>query len=284
VVTAGRYAAVVLAGGAGRRLGGVAKPALAVGGRPMLHRVLAAVAGARPRVVVGPATLPVPAEVVRTLERSPGGGPVPAIAAGLALVPPEVGYLALLAADLPLLTAAAVGRLRAAAAAEGVDGAVYLDRAGRPQWLCGVWRTAALRARLGAGPADLAGVPVHRLLSGLVVTPLVDPGPGPPPWWDCDTDQQLRRAEEMVVTEPMATLEEWTAAAAGALGLDPAGPAGQPELVLDLARAVAHRVARPAAPVSAYLLGLAVGRGADPEAAAAALTALARQWPPAPAG
>lgn len=37
-------------------------------------------------------------------------------------------------------------------------------------------------------------------------------------------------------------------------------------LVLDLARVAAHNVARPAAPVSAYLLGLAAGRrDASPE-------------------
>ncbi|MGW5673394.1 NTP transferase domain-containing protein, partial [Micromonospora sp. NPDC003776] len=47
------YAAVVLSGGAARRMGGVDKPARPVGGRPMLHRVLAAVADADQRLVVG---------------------------------------------------------------------------------------------------------------------------------------------------------------------------------------------------------------------------------------
>jgi hypothetical protein len=78
----------------------------------------------------------------------------------------------------------------------------------------------------------------------------------------------------------MATLAEWTAAACEALGLDPAQTAGQQSIVLDLARDVAHGVARPAAPLTAYLLGLAVGRGADPAQAAATLTELARDWPP----
>jgi hypothetical protein len=86
------------------------------------------------------------------------------------------------------------------------------------------------------------------------------------------------------MTEQISILDDWTAAAAGALGLDPAGAAAHQMLVLDLAREVAHAVARPAAPVAAYLLGLAVGRGADPATAAATLTALAREWPPAPAG
>lgn len=78
----------------------------------------------------------------------------------------------------------------------------------------------------------------------------------------------------------MNTLEEWTAAACGALGLDPADTAAHRDLVLDLARDVAHGVARPAAPLSTFLFGLAVGRGADPTQAAATLTALAHDWPP----
>jgi hypothetical protein len=77
----------------------------------------------------------------------------------------------------------------------------------------------------------------------------------------------------------MATLDEWNAAACRALGLDP--DEARQDLVLDLARDVAHGVARPAAPVTAYLLGLAVGRGADPERAAVTLTNLAGSWPPA---
>ena len=75
----------------------------------------------------------------------------------------------------------------------------------------------------------------------------------------------------------MTTLHEWTAAACRELELDPAE--ANTALVLDLARDVAHGVLRPGAPVSAYLLGLAVGRGADPAEAAARLGALARGWP-----
>jgi molybdopterin-guanine dinucleotide biosynthesis protein A len=189
------YAAVVLAGGAGKRLGGVTKPALAVAGRPMLHRVLAAVADASPRVVVGPPELPLPAGVARTREEPPGGGPVAATAAGLALVPAGVGYAALLAADLPLLTDEAVRQLRAAARARGRAGAVFVDGDGRPQWLCGVWRTGALRASLAALPEGPAGVSLRVLLGDLPAATVTAAGPGPPPWWDCDTGEDLRRAE-----------------------------------------------------------------------------------------
>ena len=202
------YAAVVLAGGAGSRLGGAAKPALPVGGRPMLHRVLAAVADASVRIVVGPPDLPLPERVRRTLELPPGGGPVAATAAGLALAAQHLPQVALLAADLPLLTAAAVSRLRAAAGQSGADGALFVDGTGRAQWLCGVWRTAALRARLAevAGPAGAPypGLPLWRLLGDLRAVPVRgesaggEPVAGAPPWWDCDTGADLRRAEELL--------------------------------------------------------------------------------------
>ncbi|WBC00470.1 MULTISPECIES: DUF6457 domain-containing protein [unclassified Solwaraspora] len=72
------------------------------------------------------------------------------------------------------------------------------------------------------------------------------------------------------------TMTSWVASAAAELGLDP-GEVPVP-VVLDLARDVAHNVLRPGAPVTAYLLGLAVGRGADPVEAGARLAALARAY------
>ena len=82
----------------------------------------------------------------------------------------------------------------------------------------------------------------------------------------------------------MSRLDEWAAAVCGELGLDPAalGPAAlDPRLVLDLARDVAHGVARPAAPLTAYLLGVAVGQGRPPAESAARISQLAVQWVPA---
>lgn len=75
----------------------------------------------------------------------------------------------------------------------------------------------------------------------------------------------------------MSVLDEWVAEVRAALELTPAHPE-EHKLVLDIARDVAHGVLRPAAPVSAYLLGLAVGRGADPAASAAAISELAVRW------
>lgn len=69
----------------------------------------------------------------------------------------------------------------------------------------------------------------------------------------------------------MSDLQDWAARAAAELGVDDELPLA---LLLDLSRQAAHRVVRPAAPVTTYLLGIAVGRGADPAQAAARLEAL----------
>ena len=78
-------------------------------------------------------------------------------------------------------------------------------------------------------------------------------------------------------------LDAWIAAASAELGVAPGDvPA---KAVLNVARDVAHQVLRPGAPVSAYLMGLAVGRGADPAEVADRLSDLALDWPAAaPAG
>jgi uncharacterized protein DUF6457 len=75
----------------------------------------------------------------------------------------------------------------------------------------------------------------------------------------------------------VSALDDWTAQVRESLDLTVAHPDEQ-KLVLDLARDVAHGVLRPAAPVSAYLLGLAVGGGADPARAAATIADLAGRW------
>ncbi len=72
------------------------------------------------------------------------------------------------------------------------------------------------------------------------------------------------------------TLNEWVGVAAAELGLGEVS-AEEQRLILDLAREVAHNTVRPGAPVSAYLVGLAVGRGASLAEATRALTELAQR-------
>ncbi|MFE9422472.1 DUF6457 domain-containing protein [Kitasatospora sp. NPDC006697] len=75
------------------------------------------------------------------------------------------------------------------------------------------------------------------------------------------------------------TLDDWMAEAAAELGIEPAVDVKE---LLDLARVVAHGVARPAAPLTAFLIGwAAAARGGDAAAVTAAaerITALAERW------
>ncbi|HET8641771.1 MAG TPA: molybdenum cofactor guanylyltransferase [Pseudonocardiaceae bacterium] len=160
------WGAVVLAGGRARRLGGVDKPALVVGGRTMLDTVLLACAGAGSIVVVGE-TRPVAVEVGWVREEPPHGGPLAGLTAGLGALPGPPELVAVLAADLPGLRAGTVGRLLDAVDGDGgTDGALLVDRDGRPQWLAGVWRCTALRRGL-AELGNPSGRPLHALLGGL---------------------------------------------------------------------------------------------------------------------
>jgi len=181
------FTAVVLAGGKAARLGGRAKPQLEVGGRTMLAAVLAAVAGADRRIVVGPPQ-PVPDGVVLVRENPPGGGPVTALRTGLAEVDTEI--VAVLAGDLPFLTTDLIDALRAGLRRDAV---LVADDGGRDQLLLALWRTASLRRALHAAPGP---APVRRLLTGMDVDrirPAVEPG-RPAPWLDCDTPTDLARA------------------------------------------------------------------------------------------
>jgi hypothetical protein len=74
----------------------------------------------------------------------------------------------------------------------------------------------------------------------------------------------------------MSTMDQWTAAVCADLGLDTSD--ADLRIVLDLTRDVAHGVARPAAPFTAYLVGVAVGRGLTLPEAVGRVSALAAGW------
>jgi len=155
-------AGLVLAGGASRRMGGVDKLDLEVAGRTLLDRVLQA---ARPvcdrLIVVGPARPTIVPEVGFVVEPRPGGGPVPAVAAGLPAVS-EARVVLVLAADLPLLTEASLRRLLDTLESEEVEAAAALDHGSRPNPLLAAYDRLALERRV-AGRAS--GGPAAELLS-----------------------------------------------------------------------------------------------------------------------
>jgi hypothetical protein len=74
----------------------------------------------------------------------------------------------------------------------------------------------------------------------------------------------------------MSTLDDWSDTVCAELGLDPED--ATQKTVLNLARVVAHTVDRPAAPLTSFLLGVAVGSGQPLAETAARLQQLARGW------
>ena len=291
----------MLAGGRGERLGGN-KPAVLVAGRTLLSRVLDAVALAARTVVVAPDPVTAAAgdaagQVHWTLETPPLGGPAAGVSAGLAALrnlPGEPAeWVLLLACDLPW--AAAAGRLlvdelaRAAGPLSLPDGFHLVDRDGRDQWLAGVYRADALSAGVARLGGDLRGASIRSLLAGLTLRGIPDrigSSQDVDTWQDVEASTLRLHTEENTrmsgsVPLPPEALDEWLVALTAKLGLDAdAVPVG---ILLDVARDVAHSVARPAAPLSTFLVGLAAARAggteADVRAACAAASELARGWP-----
>jgi molybdenum cofactor guanylyltransferase len=192
LVSHGSFGIIVLAGGSANRLSGRDKPGLVVGAGTLISSVVQAgtAAGAAQVIVVGPERPGLDgASFVR--EEPPGAGPVAALRRGLAEA--TESWVAVLAADLPFLRASHLNALRSAA--DGRPGAILVDDIGRPQWLAGCWRTDALRqAVTGYRQDSLRGL-LGPLVPALVTLTLA-PGE-PPPWLDCDTPQDLRRARDL---------------------------------------------------------------------------------------
>ncbi|WP_406420798.1 molybdenum cofactor guanylyltransferase [Streptomyces sp. NBC_00873] len=272
------YDAIVLAGGAAKRLGGADKPALRVGGRALLDRVLAACADAAATVVVG-GRRPTVRPVTWVREEPQGGGPLAALGAGVRLT--TAGHLLVLSADLPFLGESTVKELLAAAAHGERDGALCVDQDRRDQPLVAVYRSEPLRrelALLAAEHGSLAGLPL-RLLTHELDLARVEAGPLAS--FDCDTWEDIAAARARI-REHGTVLDEWITAVKNELGIE---LDVDTDVLLDLARDAAHGVARPAAPLTTFLVGYAAakasGDGGGAEAVAEAArkaAALALRW------
>lgn len=172
-------AAVVVAGGASRRLNHVPKASLSDGTSTLLDCALEAVAAASPRVVVGPESLPLPTGVLRTREDPPFSGPAAAIHAGLECIAadcersqtPLPGWCLILGVDTPRIAPPVQQLIAAARSAEqavatpsttgseapsdseasegfwGVSEGIY-------QPLVGIYRFEAIRSVFSTGTTD----------------------------------------------------------------------------------------------------------------------------------
>lgn len=244
------WTAIVLTGGASTRLG-TDKATTMVAGQRMIDRVLGQLPDV-PVIVVGPD--PQVPGVTVTREDPPGGGPAAGIAAALPLV--DTPWVAVIAADMPLAVPMLLGLHR-------IGDAVVPVSQGHPQPLSAWYRVAALPP---LGP----GLGMRNVLAGLDVT-YVEVGSRAV--MDIDTPEQKQDAQRVLTI--MGGMEKWVKAVKTELGLEQDVDVA---MILDIAKEAAHNVQRPAAPVTTYLMGLAIGVGGDPAQVAATIERLAASW------
>ncbi|MEU2654288.1 DUF6457 domain-containing protein [Streptomyces sp. NPDC007325] len=199
---------------------------------------------------------------------------------------PGAEAVLVLSADLPFLDEATVHRLLAALDAEPeAEAALLTDADGRDQPLVAVYRAGPLRRALDElrnAHDGLGNLPLRLLAAGLRVV-RVPAGPDEASAsFDCDTWEDIATARARI-RDHGAVLDEWITAVKTELGLDLDVDTG---VLLDLARDAAHGVARPAAPLTTFLVGYAAAKAAEDgtapaEAVAEAArkaAALAQRW------
>lgn len=146
--TGTRTGAVVLTGGSAVRLSGADKASIELGGLTLLEHALGALLDVDEIVVVGD-PVPTTRPVTFTREDPPGGGPAAGLLAGIGSFASRPELVVVLAVDMPLVTSATARRLvEAVLADDRLDGAALIDEGRKLQYLCAVYRRAALeRAR-----------------------------------------------------------------------------------------------------------------------------------------
>ena len=197
------YDAIVLAGGAAKRLGGADKALVVIGSDTLLDRALDAVRAAARIIVVGPRR-PAGAAAVFTQEQPPGSGPAAAIAHAVRLVTSDVAVV--VAVDVPFARAA-IPRLLAAL--PGHDAAMVVDAAGRRQPLIAAYRRDVLQARADEQP--WANRAVRALVEPFTVA---DVPARADEALDCDTVDDVERARAAAARQT-ATARQLGSASSG---------------------------------------------------------------------
>lgn len=249
-------AAIIVAGGAARRLGGVAKPWLDVRGIPIIDHVISAALPHVQRVVVvgtPPTDWPIPDRVLVTVEDPPGGGPVVGIRTGLHLVD-DAHEVLLLAGDAPFVEHVLMRLLLHPMRGDGVAA----EHDGHVQFLCARIVRSALQRALSEAGASMHSVFDHLQIDTIEAEVR-----------DADTWEDVAglRAKNGAIVSDNAWLDEVAAMVGTDTTIDI-------DAVLALARDVAHNVERKNAPLSAYYLGFAAAARGLNQAQIAELAAI----------
>lgn len=164
---AGTTGVIILAGGKGRRMGGVDKASITVHGERLIDRQLRQLPYGTPTVVVSPYPLGMP----QLCERPAFGGPVAGIAVGYEALKyaPGVTHIAVLSVDAPDSPLA----LPDLHAALGRAPVVVTSQAGRVQPICALWKKESLGhalERIGE-PRNQPAMRLVRAAGPFAVTP-----------------------------------------------------------------------------------------------------------------
>ena len=183
--------AIVLCGGASRRMGGVDKTRSLLGASTVLDRLLNTMPSCWDVVCVGEERSTTRAVRWRR-ESPPGGGPVAGIAAGLLAVDSSVCVV--VGGDMPFAATTLTLCYLTLEASPDDDGVLGVSPDGRTQPLLAAYRTAALRRAM---PAVSRGA---RLMSLLDAMELGKVPCGPEAALDVDNPEALKRARHIVGT------------------------------------------------------------------------------------
>lgn len=263
---------MILTGGASTRFGSD-KSHAKIGQLSLIQTLLATLSPEIEIVIVGPQLDEIKRPVNFTREDPIGGGPVAAIDAGLAMVRSE--YVAVIATDMPF--ASQVVDMLCESIPFNADALIPLDSQGVRQPLCALYRTQALAQALHK-LENVQGQSVRRLMKNLTVEELALGSDLQRILVDVDTPSDLKHAIDLSNESQgkVHDMEKWIEAVQKELGID---VVVDEQLILDLARDAAHGVERKAAPITTFLLGIAIAGGADPKEAAKGIAELAGRWP-----
>lgn len=164
--------AIILTGGRASRLGGIPKALVRLEGTTLLERAVDAVrtADAAPVIVAGPEVAPAPDEVRWVRETPAYTGPAAALHAAMSLASADAPWTLVLAVDL-VRPAEAVARLMAdrELLPADTDGVCLGDASSRPQWLTGLYRTAALARGTASLAEEGRDQPVRQIMAELAI-------------------------------------------------------------------------------------------------------------------
>ncbi len=264
--------AIVLAGGMSTRFGSDKSRAM-LGENSLIDVLLNSLPQDMDIIVVGPAIEKTSNYVRFTREDPPGGGPVAAICAGLELIDTE--FVAIIATDMPFASQIFDGLIGALPISE--DALIPLDSEGVLQPLCALYRTISLRSAI-TKLGEVSGQSMRNLTKLLDVRELRLSPALERILIDIDTPSDLERAISLKAGNQRGVnaMDKWIDAVQKELGIK---VDVDQESILNLARDAAHTIERKAAPITTFLLGIAVAGGADPKEAARQIELLAGNWP-----